>query len=190
MVIDGKLQRTGYVPGESIPVHVSVKNDTSVEIKEIIINLNLIAVAQTRKSVKSNLRDVQKITLGERRIASNIKLQGEFMETMDIPPAPPTTKTGLSELIIVSYEIEIQVTVAGPHHSQSLKLPVVIGSIPLDARPLSSPNSCELADFDIHQPTYEESSFNEPVNIAMAADEQAIDESKFIPMYPKYVSRY
>ncbi|KAL5273513.1 hypothetical protein ACFFRR_000322 [Megaselia abdita] len=191
MIIDGRLQKTGYVPGESIPVHLSVKNETSVEIKEIIISLHLIAVSQSRKSVKSNIKDVQKFILGQRKIASNTKVSGEFTETMDIPPAPPTTKTGLCELITISYEIEIQVIIAGPHHNPLLKMPVVIGLIPLGARPLSSPNSCNLGDFDFPPPIYEESTFMEYVNLNTPNElEYSIEETKFIPMYPKCVGRY
>lgn len=189
MIIDGRLQKTGYVPGESIPVHLSVKNETSVEIKEIIINFNLIAISQTRKSAKSNIKDVQKFILGQRKITSNTRIYGEFTETMDIPAAPPTTKTGLCELVVISYEIEIQVIVAGPHQSPLLKLPVVIGLIPLGARPLSSPNSCNLRDFDFPPPTYQESNFLESVSLT-TANEHAIEETKFIPMYPKCVGRY
>lgn len=189
MIIDGRLHKTGYVPGESIPVHITVKNETSVEIKEIIINFNLLAVSQSRKSAKSNIKDVQKFILGQRKIASDTRILGDFTETMDIPPSLPTTKTGLCELVLISYEIEILVTVAGPHHSPSLKMPVVIGLIPLGARPLSSPNSCNLGDFDFPPPIYEESTFTEPVNLT-TANEHAIEDTKFTPMYPKCVGRY
>lgn len=189
MVIDGRLQKTGYVPGESIPVHIGVKNETSVEIKEIIVNFNLVAVSQTRKSVKSNMKDVQKFLLGQKKIDSRTKIQGDYTQIIDIPSAPPTTKTGLCELVVISYEIEIQVAVAGPHHSPSLTLPVVVGLIPLGARPLSSPNSCNLGDFDFTPPIYEESSFTEPVSL-ITVNEHAIEDTKFTPMYPKCVGRY
>lgn len=189
MIIDGRLQKTGYVPGESIPVQISVKNETSVEIKEIIINFHLVAVSQTRKSAKSNMKEVQKFVLGQKKIDSRSKIEGDFTKVIDIPPAPPTTKTGLCELVVITYEIEIQVTVAGPHQSPSLTLPVVVGLIPLGARPLSSPNSCCLGDFDLTPPIYEESSFTEPVKL-IGVNEEAIEDIKFGPMYPKCVGRY
>lgn len=186
MIIDGRLQKTGYVPGESIPVHLSIKNETSVNIKEIVINFNLIATSQTRKSAKSNMKDVQKFILGQRKISSMDKIHGEFIETMDIPPAPPTTKTGLCELVILNYEVEILVMVTAPHHSFTLRLPVVIGLIPLGARPMSSPNSCNLGDFDCPPPTYQESTFTETVSLT-TPNEDAIEDTKFVPMYPRCV---
>lgn len=189
MVIDAKLQKTGYVPGESIPVHLKIKNETSVDIKEILISFNLLASSQSRKSAKSNIRDLQKFILGQRKISSTSKILGEFIETIYIPPCPPTTKTGICELVQLSYEVDIHVVVAGPHQGPKMSLPVVIGLIPLGARPLSSPNSCNLAEFDCRPPTYESCSFMAHANL-IGNNEDVIEDTVFLPMYPKYTKTY
>ncbi|KAL5273517.1 hypothetical protein ACFFRR_000326 [Megaselia abdita] len=179
LLIDAKLEKSGYVPGESIPVTLSVTNSSKAQVKEISVKLSLFVTYKTRVHVKTKC---ERITLSECKITLSSNEKSEFKEILKVPPASPTLNQ-LCEIIDLAYQVYVEGKVTGPHVNPRIYLPVVIGVIPLGIPALGSTNSNNLEDYAIPPPTYQEASYMGTVEVAEEAKEDG-DEETFVPMFP------
>lgn len=168
------IPKTGYVPGESIPVQINIQNESSARVKEICIKLALKVHCKLRYSKRST---EEKISLT--KVKTNNRKESSFNihEIISIPATPPTL-TDLCKIIQLTYSVRVEVKLVGAHTSQEIKLPIVIGVIPLGIDPLEH-------DSGSPPPSYEEPTYMTPVLMTVDNEhEQDVSSSKFIPKYP------
>lgn len=168
------IPKTGYVPGESIPVIIHVINESSAKVKEVCIKLALKVHCKLRYSKRST---EEKISLTKVRTINREESSFAIHEIINIPATPPTL-TDLCKIIQLSYSVRVEVKLAGAHTSQEIKLPVVIGVIPLGSNVLEEESGSP-------PPYYQEPTYMTPALMIVDNEhEQDVSSSKFVPKYP------
>lgn len=204
------IMQTGYVPGQMILVSSHINNETSADVKKILITLNLRATytsdtpCMTTSSEKLCL--VKKYCGPVQRNTSR-----DYAEVIRVPATPPTCDH-LSKIVRVSYEICVEAIMNHLMRNPKITIPITIGNVPLvtsngaiaapaiDDVPTTSSCAMQRAggddhnmlseetevDFDMPPPTYEEAMFM-TTNIADDEDANTVSEStQFTPRYPVY----
>lgn len=144
ITVEARIPKCGFVPGETIPVHLEINNLTSSVIEEITLKL-VVKVLHKIRALKSSKKD--KATLTKTRISKEIINSKNFAVSGDltIPPTLPSSEN-ICELIDIYYNIEVHVGISGVHTELKANLPVVIGIIPLGV----AINSASGGNFDLH----------------------------------------
>lgn len=146
IVINAKLLKTGYVPGESIPVKVGIDNKSSSDVWKISIKLVLRARHRTR-SHKSTHRE--KTTLAKVKYKKmEIGKKSLFEETLLIPPTPPSYED-VCYIFDVSYSVDVKVKFSGLHSHLVLKIPLVIGLVPLAVTERQKSDGFRFEDYNM-----------------------------------------
>lgn len=167
------VPKTGYVPGESIPVLISIQNDSAAKIKEISIKLALKVHCKLRYSKRST---EEKISLTKVKSINKKESSFDVHEIINIPATPPTL-TDLCKIIHLNYSIRVEVKLAGAHTNQEIKIPIVIGVIPLGVDPMEDSGS--------PPPSYREPNYMIPaLTVEDNEHEQDVNSTKFVPKFP------
>lgn len=178
--ISASLSKTGFVPGERIPVEIAVMNTSSTKIKELVVSLNLVATYSTRTSIsqENDHRALATVIIPNEEMKSKESRLSTYLE---IPPTLPTSQN-LCEILKVKYTVRVTARLGGLHLNPQVSLPCVIGSIPLGAISRRGIHSNRFEDYEIEPPTYEESAFMTPGG-------QGDDGEKFVPFVPTFKVR-
>lgn len=147
LIIEAKIDKCGYVPGENIEVQINITNNTSAEVKELSLKLMLRISYKIRGHMKSK---TDKITISESKINLNSFSKNILNGSVKVPPASPTLNK-LCEIIELAYQVCVEGKVAGAQSSPRISLPVVIGVIPLGIPALGSTTSNNLEDYVIRE---------------------------------------
>ncbi|XP_044727911.1 arrestin domain-containing protein 17-like [Chrysoperla carnea] len=129
--LTGSLPYTGYVSGQEIPLSINYINNSSVEIQSIKIELKKTISFHSQHPRRTKKLDE---TVWERIIES---IDGHQSNTINQPiviPALPPSNLDHCSIIDLDYEIKIQVKFTGAHISACIKIPIVLGTIPLTAQ--------------------------------------------------------
>lgn len=177
------IPKTGYVPGEFIPVEIFINNKSSSDIWELSTKLVLKAIHRTR-SPKDTL--IKKITLSQVKYSKDrVGKNQEFKDCLKIPPTPPSYEDTCF-IFDVSYFVVIKVTLSGHHSKLKVKIPVVIGSVPLGVSESKKSEYFEFENYNpILRPKIEESPFMDSSKFKDTGKEFRLD-MKFIPVFPKF----
>nr|XP_054748944.1 arrestin domain-containing protein 3-like [Lytechinus pictus] len=139
IILQGQIDKRGYVPGEYIFVSLDLQNNSSRTIVDIKAKLQQKAHFSASNCGRTHHRYVtKKIT--------ELKLDGcEAMGSVNyermkmlIPPIPPCTYDNCPN-IQLEYFVEIEADVSGTPMDAEIKLPVVIGTIPAFQQTLKDP---------------------------------------------------
>lgn len=172
--IEVAIPKTGYVPGESIPVIIHVSNQSTAKVKEIIVKL----VLKVRCKLRHSKRSIEeKISLTKRKTTNREDSSFDVHEIINIPATPPSL-SNLCKIIQLNYSVRVEMRLAGAHTNQEIKLPVVIGVIPLGSDPFEK-------DSGSPAPSYKEPTYMAPALMIVDNEhEQDVSNSKFVPKYP------
>lgn len=123
------LPQSGFVPGQTVPVSVSIVNASNVTIDYVRFTLRkTIAYHSQAPSFKTKL-EVE--TIQEQRVGGVAALaNAEYAARLVVPPVP-ASNGGQCRVIDVSYEVKVEAKTSGPHQSPFVLVPVTIGTRPL-----------------------------------------------------------
>lgn len=122
------LPKTGFIPGEEIPISIKVENNAGVFFKSVKIHFH-----QCIKYT-SYLPRVQVKTSTISQVHNNLTMSGAASRTVEAtlitPQAPPSSET-LSKVIRISYEISIIIETTKKMIIRS-SVPIIIGYDPVE----------------------------------------------------------
>lgn len=116
----------GYVPGQTLHMNVSLNNDSVVKVDNIMLELRKNFLFTTNR--KYLLHDSQLLVKSKHRV--DPKPQFQLTCSMRIPAVEPTSER-FCKYILITYEVWLILKVGGFHRSPILKIPIVIGTVPL-----------------------------------------------------------
>ncbi|XP_055902064.1 arrestin domain-containing protein 3-like [Eupeodes corollae] len=124
------LPQGGYVPGETISVYARLINDGNIPLKSISISFNQV-VTYTSK-IPRILTLTERFSMVQNLIclAGNEPLR-EFLERIPIPSVPPSCETDCT-ILKITYEIEASVDQVKGKRGVVVRIPILIGTIPID----------------------------------------------------------
>lgn len=129
MYISTEIPTRGFVAGQSVPITITTNNESNVDIKEIKVSLKKI-IQYTSQTPSHKTRERVESTSELRHSGVQRKSKENIVAHLTFPPVPPTSIMFCS-IIKVSYAIQVVAKVGGIHFSPILKLPVTIGTVPL-----------------------------------------------------------
>ncbi|XP_052858867.1 arrestin domain-containing protein 3 [Drosophila gunungcola] len=123
------LPRGGFVPGQTVAVEIMVSNDSGVPVEDITVKLAMVVIYYSQPPCADTNKDhfVMVLKTGE-GVSSKCRKQLTF--DLKVPATPPTC-FDLCSIIQIGYQVEAEARVKGCHGSQSLHMPITIGSVPL-----------------------------------------------------------
>jgi hypothetical protein len=123
-----RLDRGGYVPGESIKIYALVENNSKLTIRQTkAVLAETIQYTAKNKIVHSETRELASLERGKVAPRSADEWRGELLY---IPPLPPTNLRGC-HLIKIQYDVYFSVTPKGPGKAIKLQLPIMMATYPL-----------------------------------------------------------
>ncbi|GLH04435.1 uncharacterized protein GBIM_10148 [Gryllus bimaculatus] len=154
------LPATGFAPGQEIPF--SLEKETETESTKV----------------------VQMVLNG---VASNDKYS--WTERLEVPSLPPSYLKHCT-IIDIAYSLEVEVKISGLHKNMFIRVPIVIGTVPLATQASNSsggrPEQFIPATVPTAPPAYEDCMLG-AVNIQERGDVENLQGNlKFAPRYPVY----
>jgi len=125
------IPRTGFVPGERIPVDAEILNQSSTKIKNTTLRIiqkvtfhakSLFNKTRTRTSKIAEIKRDEEIEEGGRLEWKNY--------TIEIPPMP-TSPLEHCSIISIRTLVELEVNPSGLHRDLVVHAPIIVGSVPL-----------------------------------------------------------
>ncbi|GJQ68172.1 hypothetical protein Trydic_g10736 [Trypoxylus dichotomus] len=121
------IPKSGYVPGEIIPIIAEVDNISNVEILSVNFQFQKVVSYYSqfpRRETKKDVIVLQRIQVGP--VAAHDSKT--WNQPLQLPPLPPSNLINCS-LIDLDYELLIEVNVSGFHSNLTSKMPITIGTI-------------------------------------------------------------
>lgn len=121
--------QTGYVPGQMILVSSRIRNNASVDVKKLLITLNLRA---TYTSDSPCMRTVSEKLVLVKKYCGTVPRHSErdYAEVIRVPATPPTCDH-LSKVVRISYEICVVAIMSHFMRNPKAVIPITIGNVPL-----------------------------------------------------------
>ena len=126
-----RLERKGYVPGEQMPLYGCISNSSSCRIKKSVVTLVQYVTLKVHGATKKTENQICRCQRGAIAPGQQDQWQGE---SLAIPDLPPSYLAGCN-LIDIQYAVMLSVVPAGLYRKLNVPLDIVIGTVPLDARP-------------------------------------------------------
>ena len=120
--------RSGYVPGEMIGFNAEVDNLSNRDMKSSFLNLVEVVTYRATTKSRTERRVVAEIRRGMIRPGTSHYWEGVVMR---VPAVPPTGLAGKCSIIDVQYSLEFHVDPSGPSFDLVVRIPVIVGTIPL-----------------------------------------------------------
>lgn len=121
--------QTGFVPGQMVLVSTHINNESSVDVKKIMICLNLRATYTTDTPCMRTA--TEKLCLVKKYCGSvRHKTERDYAEVLRIPATAPTCEH-LSKVVRVSYEISVTAIMNHLMTNPKTTIPITIGNVPL-----------------------------------------------------------
>lgn len=132
---------SGYVSGQTVNVSIEINNESRIDVEDIKISLKKIILynsqTPTRKTKEEILNEAEIRCGGVQK-----RNKGKFDQKLLIPAVPPSN-LHYCRVLNVSYEIHVTAKIAGLHQNPRIKLPIIIGTVPLSvvAIPIQYPTA-------------------------------------------------
>lgn len=191
-----EIPASGYVPGQKIPVTVTLNNASSVTLHGIKCSLQRdeYYFSETPYAKSKTVRK----TFATASTTVTNDVYWRTVLQLDIPSIAPT---GECSILTMEYELIITVKVGSCRINPKIQIPITIGTVPLATTTLRSSSSANYGSFDECQPptaallastdylteppSYEEAVHGVPVNVN--DDPHAIGSQSYVPRYPVYL---
>lgn len=149
--ISAQIPFRGFIGGQTLSVDVEVVNDSSVAVEKISVEL--------RKQMLFKCDFVSTKSGSELLIQGDhegvaAKAKGRATFSFQIPPVEPTN-IRCCKYIHISYEVVVIAKVGGFHRSPELRMPITIGTVPLNNVQLTASTSSMLLE-ENPPPSYKE----------------------------------
>ena len=129
--VSAEIPISGFVAGQSVPVKININNESSVDVEEIKVSLKKY-VHYSSDSPRRNVRERLEQVADVRSVGVSGKNKGSMSAQLIIPPVAPTN-IGTCNVVQVSYEIHVLARVSGFHRCPLLRIPITIGTVPLQS---------------------------------------------------------
>lgn len=129
LFISVEIPASGFVAGQSVPISIIINNESGVDVEETKISLKKIIYynSQTpRRKTRERIESAAEV----RHSGVPAKAKGKVDAHFNLPAVPPTN-VAFCSVIQVSYAIHVLAKVGGLHRSASLRLPIMMGTVPL-----------------------------------------------------------
>ncbi|XP_033226506.1 arrestin domain-containing protein 17-like isoform X2 [Belonocnema kinseyi] len=132
LLVNYSLPVRGYVPGQTIPIKVNIKNESGVEVSSVKLSLEKCVTHRINRpgsDIRTNCKwttvaEVSTSPLEHNRIVS-------FKQILKVPPLPPSNLNH-HRIIDVKYSVILEVFVNGwCRKNLKIDTPVIIGTVPL-----------------------------------------------------------
>lgn len=130
LYLAASIPMSGYVAGQHIVVTVEINNESRIDVDDIKITLKKMIFYNSQTPLRKTKEEI--LTQAELRCGGVVKRnKGKFEQKILIPPVPPSN-LNYCRVLNVSYEVHVTAKIAGVHRNPVLKLPITIGTVPLN----------------------------------------------------------
>ncbi|KAL0270661.1 UNVERIFIED_CONTAM: hypothetical protein PYX00_007999 [Menopon gallinae] len=131
IIVSAKVRRRGFVPGETIPIQAHILNVSNKTISKISAKIIQIATYYSSKAFRNHADETVVCEKTEGRVPPGESTTWEETGPR-VPPIPPSSSMIDCKLITVGYRLDFVLDVIGMKESVVLKMPLRIGTIPLE----------------------------------------------------------
>lgn len=132
LYLAASIPMSGFVSGQNVSVSIDINNESRVDVDDIKVSLKKIIVYNSQTPTKKSKEEI--LTETEIRCGGVLKRnKGKFCQKLLIPPVPPSN-TNYCRVLNVAYEVRVTAKVGGVHRNPSIKLPITIGTVPLNVQ--------------------------------------------------------
>lgn len=151
LFVSAEIPSCGYVAGQSVMISIKINNESNVDVEEVKISLKKF-IFYNSQSPRRKTRERVESAAEIRYPGIKGKSKGNIEAQLTIPAVPPTS-IAFCSVIQVSYEIHVQSKVGGIHRSPLLRLPITIGTVPLQGYQYAASSSAmNLSNWQLQQP--------------------------------------
>ena len=130
--ISAQIPFCGFVGGQTLSIDVEIVNDSRTKVERIFVELRQKLLFKS--NFVSTRNDTKLLIEGSYDgVAANSK--GQMTFSFQVPSVEPSSEK-VCKYIHISYEAVIVAKFSGIHRNLELKLPIVIGTIPLNGSDL------------------------------------------------------
>lgn len=203
MLITAETPISGYVPGQTIAVHIEVDNQSNKNLDEISTKLVRV-VSFVSQTPYTRVKNLSTIVAQVRCAGVERRNKGSYVQHLLVPPLPPTSKT--CQVLAVNYMVEVEGKISGPAINPKIHLPIMVGTIPLTTNAVpnfesvqnittpivvqpmaSAPDAYSpVLPADLPPPSYEQAVHGSGVNIQEEGEVNEIGWREFTPRYTVY----
>lgn len=197
LLITVETPAKGYVPGQRIPLTITLNNSSSVTVNGVKSSLD-----RTESYISHRPYEKTKVvgkTLASVTTAVTNDACTRLTHHLDIPSVAPT---GKCSVLKIEYELNVIVEVECCRINPKIKIPIIVGTVPLATRALPMtttggvsanygsfdefhpPTAPSLASFEAPPPSYQEATHGTAINVN--DDPHAIGFQPYVPRYPVY----
>lgn len=131
LYVSASIPFSGYVPGQTITVMINVNNQSKTHVKEVKVSLKKIVLLNSEKPKKKT----KMLVLSEAKGCTDpigVQTKQYFEMKIIVPSLPPMISN--CDAIKVFYELRVKAVTSGLSSNPKLKIPVMIGTVPLETR--------------------------------------------------------
>lgn len=129
LFISAEIPMSGYVAGQNVAISITVNNETTTDVEETKFQLMKI-IHYNSQTPRRKIRQRVEMAAEVKNVGVPAKSKGFVQAHLIIPPVPPTN-LAYCRVLQVSYEIQFVACVGGIHRNPVLRLPLTIGTVPL-----------------------------------------------------------
>lgn len=142
ITLSAEIPMSGYVAGQTIAISIKIDNKRSKDVEETRISLMQI-IDYHSQTPRDETRQRVEIAAEIHKAGVPKKSKGIVDAELVIPSVAPTN-TAFCRVLQVSYEIHIVAKIGGINRSPVLKVPLIIGTVPLQKQQTSSSTAQEF----------------------------------------------
>lgn len=131
LYLTAEIPLTGFVSGQQVPVSINVNNESTVDVSEISVELVKI-IHYNSESPRMKTRERIEYSAVTQCAGVPVKSKAATNTSLVIPPIPPTN-VGTCRVLSIFYEVHVVAKVGAFHRNAILRLPIMIGTVPLFA---------------------------------------------------------
>ncbi|KAK7115978.1 arrestin domain-containing protein 17-like [Littorina saxatilis] len=128
-----RLQRRGFVPGETIPVRAAVKNRTGLPITKVFFTFEQTYEGHVHGKTETETRKLKSATppAGDKGVPARSSAVWDALDVMTVPVTPPSRLDGC-QFLDISYHLVLNLVWAGVFtYKNVVKVDILIGTEPL-----------------------------------------------------------
>lgn len=160
LFISAEIPISGFVAGQAVSISIKINNESNTDVEETKITLKKIIHynAQTpRRKTRERIESAAEV----RHAGVPAKAKGNIEALLNLPAVPPTN-IAFCRVLQVSYEIHVVARVGGFHRSPVLRLPITMGTVPLQGYQYAPTSTVSLSNWNM-QPSTSRTNAEAPV---------------------------
>jgi hypothetical protein len=151
LFISAEIPFSGFVSGQCVPITIRIVNDSSTDVEETQVSLKKII---HYNSLTPRRKTRERIESAAVAIHAGVPSKGKAIvdAKLTLPPVPPTN-TAFCRVLQVSYEVHVVAKVGGIHRSPVLRLPITMGTVPLQGYQYAPSTNLSLPSWNMQPST-------------------------------------